>query len=250
MLTRRRCLLFAGCAAFFPFPTTKASAAEPMNKWSTQAFAAAAACRAALIRHPFLVRSFDGTLEKAIFANYLCQNIHYLENYARCLDHLAERVSHLSGCKDDSANLSNWASETRDLRVWTIEYASSISGKTVRADKITPLPELLAYEAMEWHYVHSQNPALAMAALLPCFWAWDEFGRALRPKARLQGNPFKAWVEGMGSKAAAVSAGKASELADRLSRQLSQAEQGEMTDVFAAGCWMEWQLFDATFRRT
>lgn len=248
MASRRQCLQLAGCTALFPLLTANVCAAQTQKSWSSTAFAAAESVRRTLIRHPFLTGAFAGTLEKSVFAAYLCQNILYLENYARCLEQLGKRLSPLPGFADDAKNLTIWARETKDLRAWTIEYAASFTEKPVRPEEIVALPELLTYEALESRYVQHSNPAFAMAALLPCFWTWDEFGRALRPAARLEGNPFKDWVEGMGSEAAAASARKAVDLADRLSKRLSSSEQNSMTDIFAAGCWMEWQLFEATLR--
>lgn len=245
MTSRRQCLQLAGCTALFPFLTANVCAAQTQKSWSSTAFAAAKSVWQALIRHPFLTGAFAGTLEKSVFAAYLCQNIHYLENYARCLEELGKRLSQLPDFAGDAKNLATWAQETKDLGVWTIEYVASFTGKPVRPEEIVALPELLTYEALESRYVQHSNPAFAMAALLPCFWTWDEFGRALRPAARLRGNPFKDWVEGMGSEAAAESARKAVDLADRLSVRLSADQQKRMTDVFVAGCWMEWQLFDA-----
>ena len=248
MASRRQCLQLAGCTALFPLLTANVCAGQAKKTWSSTAFAAAESVRRALVRHPFLTDAFAGTLEKSVFAAYLCQNILYLENYARCLEQLSERLSQLPDFASDAKNLATWAQETKDLRAWTIEYAASFTGKPIRPEEIVALPELLTYEALETRHLNHSNPAFAMAALLPCFWTWDEFGRALRPTARLQGNPFKDWVAGMGSDAAAASAREAVDLTDRLSSRLSSTEQNLMTDIFAAGCWMEWQLFAAVLR--
>lgn len=249
MVTRRQCLKFACLSLCLPLQTVFGAAPDAKEKWSTKAFAAAASAREALIRHPFLTDAFAGTLEKSVFVEYLCQNILYLEHYARCLDRLGKCLAKMPSFEDDANNLAVWAEETVALRSWTIEYVSALTGKAVDATGITALPELLTYRNFEVRYVNQPEPAIAMAALLPCFWAWDEFGRALRPKAHLQGNPFKNWVEGMGSDAASVSARKAVDLADRLSLKLGTADRQLMTDVFVAGSWMEWQLFDAVMQK-
>lgn len=134
------------------------------------------------------------------------------------------------------------------MRVWTIDYAGSLIGQKIDPLKIVPLPELLAYQDFETRCVRDAEPAIAMAALLPCFWIWNEFGKALRPTAKLQDNPFRDWVEGMGSQTSDVSARKAVSIADKLVQNGSDALRARMTDVFAAGCWLEWQLFDAVMR--
>lgn len=134
------------------------------------------------------------------------------------------------------------------MRVWTVDYVKSFTGQSVNPSEIVPLPELLAYQDFEARAVRSADLGVAMAALLPCFWIWNEFGKALRPTAKLQDNPFRDWVEGMGSQASDVSARKAVSIADKLAQNGSDALRARMTDVFAAGCWLEWQLFDAVMR--
>ena len=202
----------------------------------------------AVKRHAFLRGEFDGTLSKRTFAAYLCQNISYLDNYASCLDLFAARLSQIQGFEQEALEFKQWARETRDMRVWTIDYVKSFTGQSVNPSEIVPLPELLAYQDFEARVVRSADLGVAMAALLPCFWIWNEFGKALRPTAKLQDNPFRDWVEGMGSQTSDVSARKAVSIADKLVQNGSDALRARVTDVFAAGCWLEWQLFDAVMR--
>lgn len=244
MLSRRECLKAAFCATCL-VSAGSVLAALPESGWSAEAFSAANPSLEAVKRHAFLQGVFQGTLAKEKFAAYLCQNIGYLDNYARCLDYLAVRLSRSRGFEKEVQALKQWAQETRDMRVWTIDYAGSLNGQKIDSLKIVPLPELLAYQDFETRCVRDAEPSIAMAALLPCFWVWNEFGKALRSGAVIEGNPFRDWVEGMGSEAADVSARKATALADRLAAAASDDVRKRMTDVFAAGCWLEWQLFDA-----
>lgn len=242
MLSRRD-YLKAFCAAYL-LPIGGTFAAEPKEAWSRKAFAAAGSSLQAVKWHAFLRGVFDGTLSKRTFAAYLCQNISYLDTYASCLDLLAARLSQIQGFEQEARELKQWARETRDMRVWTIDYVKSFTGQSVNPSEIVPLPELLTYQGFEARAVRSADLGVAMAALLPCFWIWNEFGKALRPTAKLQDNPFRDWVEGMGSEASDVSARKAVSIADKLAQNGSDALRARMTDVFVAGCWFEWQLFE------
>lgn len=214
-------------------------------RWSGTAFALAKPCTDALAVHPFLTAAFDGTLRKPVFVRYLLQNIGYLQNYALCLQAMADRVKRLQGFDEEAASLLVWAEETRSLRTWTIDYAGALLGKQVQPERIPATSALLAYEDFESKNVRDEDAGEAMASLLPCFYVWDVFGRALRPGARIEGNPMRSWVEGMGSEAAAASAAKAAALADRLAGRTDDSGRSLMTAVFLAGCWLEWQLFDA-----
>ena len=247
MLSRRDCLKAVFCTVCF-ISTNGAFATQLEARWSQRAFLAAGSSLQAVKRHAFLRGTFGGSLDKKKFSTYLCQNIGYLDNYAACLDLLAARLSRCQGFAQEVLELKQWARETRDLRVWTIDYVKRFTGRQVVPAEIVPLPELLAYQDFEARAAKSEDLGAAMAALLPCFWIWNEFGKALRPTAELHKNPFWEWVEGMGSEAADVSAQKAAAIADKLAQDGSQALQARMTDIFAAGCWLEWQLFDAVMR--
>ena len=140
MLSRRD-YLKAFCAAYL-LPI-------PKEAWSRKAFAAAGSSLQAVKRHAFLRGVFDGTLSKRTFAAYLCQNISYLDTYASCLDLLAARLSQIQGFEQEARELKQWAQETRDMRVWTIDYVKSFTGQSVNPSEIVPLPELLAYQDFE-----------------------------------------------------------------------------------------------------
>lgn len=124
MLSRRD-YLKAFCAAYL-LPIGGSFAAEPKEAWSRKAFAAAGSSLQAVKRHAFLRGVFDGTLSKRTFAAYFCQNISYLDNYASCLDLFAARLSQIQGFEQEALELKQWARETRDMRVWTIDYVKSL----------------------------------------------------------------------------------------------------------------------------
>ena len=212
MLSRRD-YLKAFCAAYL-LPIGGSFAAEPKEAWSRKAFAAAGSSLQAVKRHAFLRGVFDGTLSKRTFAAYLCQNISYLDNYASCLDLFAARLSQIQGFEQEALELKQWARETRDMRVWTIDYVKSFTGQSVNPSEIVPLPELLAYQDFEARAERSADLG----------------------------------IEGMGSQTSDVSARKAVSIADKLAQNGSDALRARMTDVFAAGCWLEWQLFVAVMR--
>lgn len=247
MPSRRNCLQLAGLTLLLP--TELLYASKPKSLWRTQALQGAQPCVRALCRHPFLTQVFAGTLSKERFVAYLCQNILYLANYAKCLAALENRLCALPGFAVHCQNLQTWAKETEALRRWSIEYASDLSGRTTDPAGIEPYAELLSYMNLESRAVRDPESAVSMAALLPCFAMWDAFGKALRPKAKIKDNPYRAWVEGMGSAQASQSALAAWQLADLLAARTTPSVRNRMTDVYLAGCWLEWQLFEAAYAK-
>lgn len=246
-MQRRNFVRAAGCAAAFAW-TAGWAAQKPRTIWSKEAFDAARPAAEAVQRHPFVTGVFAGTLRKSAFVSYLEQNLFYLSSYARALDVVAGRLGELSGFSKESQDFARWAQETRDLRQWTIDFASSLTGSRIDQKALCPAAETLAYIHLEERSAaHEELPAAA-AALLPCFWIYDEFAEALRARAVLKGNPFRQWIEPLGSTDAHQSALRAAAAVDRLAEAASAGVLSRMKDLFVAGCWHEWSLFEAALR--
>ena len=129
-MQRRNFVRAAGCAAAFAW-TAGWTAQKPRTIWSKEAFDAARPAAEAVQRHPFVTGVFAGTLRKSAFVSYLEQNLFYLSSYARALDVVAGRLGELSGFSKESQDFARWAQETRDLRQWTIDFASSLTGSRI-----------------------------------------------------------------------------------------------------------------------
>ena len=244
MITRRVLLLVAGAAAFIG-PTAPAAAAGGRDeRWSSAALAAAESALEAVKRHPFVTGAYAGTLTAEAFGFYLRMNLSYLENYARVLDEIGARLKREAGFTEDAARFLQWARETRDLHSWTKDYAERFPAGSAPATAEV-VPALAGYMHYESTYAEDKSLAVAVVSAIPCFWIWDEFARALRPAARIEGNPYREWVEPMGTEAAAASARSIIALADKLAERETPEVRARMTDIFAAGCWYEWMLFEA-----
>ena len=237
---RRQLILLSLAAGLAPV----AFSAVRADNWSQAAFVRAQPLALKAVGHPFLQEAFAGTLPERIFAQYLAQNRIYLVGYARCLGLLSERLSALKNIEPQAKHLKRWGEETLALKAWTDDYIKRFGA--------VPSSQVLAatadYMTFEHQAVQTQTPAVAMAALLPCFWIYNEFGRALRPQAVLKDNPYSEWVEGFGTEASEQSTREAAAVADRLAAEADDEERNRMTETFLAGCRHELALFDAVSR--
>mgnify|MGYP007133695138 CR=1 FL=1 len=129
MLSRRECLKAAFCATCM-VSAGSVLAALPESGWSAEAFfrMQIQVLRRSRGTH-FCKGFFKVRWQKKNLRTYLCQNIGYLDNYARCLDYLVVRLSRSRGFEKEVQALKQWAQETRDMRVWTIDYAGSLIGQ-------------------------------------------------------------------------------------------------------------------------
>src|SRR5689334_16308436 len=58
---------------------------RPAGSWSADLWSLMAPTYRAILDHPFLTGLSDGTLAPEVFAYYLAQDRHYLQEYGRCL---------------------------------------------------------------------------------------------------------------------------------------------------------------------
>ncbi len=246
-VSRRSALVLTSAALAGAVLPAAAAGAPADDSWVESAVQLGETPLAAVLRHPFVSGVFAGTLAKGPFVLFLQQNLIYLAHYAAVLETLAGRLVRERGLKGESEAFAAWAQETLDMRDWTASYVKDLEGEIPQ--NAAAIGALQSYVDFEEACAQGESLAAAVAAVLPCFWLWDAFGRKLRPGAKIDGNPFRAWVEGMGSEAAHASCIKILAVAESLARDASLEEKARMTDVFLAGCWHEWSLFEAVLRR-
>lgn len=251
VLTRRNLLktvAFAGTGLIVSesFAATSPSVLESAL-WSSKAISSGQHAAGAVKRHPFITEVSSGALAKPAFLAYMALNIDYLAEYAKSLDLLGSRVAAFSDLKAESEQLSVWAKETLGVRDWCRTLYQDVAGKPYAKKRHAPLAAGLDYARFERIYATKYDVAVGMAALLPCFWIYEEVGEQIAKLRQLQGNPYAQWLESFATDASAESALKAINLADTLASRADETVQRQMTDIFVAGCWKEFACFDAAY---
>ena len=125
---------------------------------------------------PFIQALADGTLGRDSFLFYLAQDALYLREYARVL----AEASRLAPTSDEQAF---WAHSAHGSIVGELELHASwltpdagVGAATFAAD---PAPATVAYLDHLRAAAFTGDYAVLIAAILPCFWLYDDLGRRL-----------------------------------------------------------------------
>jgi thiaminase/transcriptional activator TenA len=211
------------------------SAAQPFGDL---AWSSTAEVRAAIDTHPFLLGLRDGTLPRATFVGYLVQDAHYLVGYARALAACAAQATEI----DD---ISFWAWSAHDAIVVerSLHEAQLADVPTVEASPTcTAYLSFLGATAGRGCY-----PVLA-AALLPCFWIYQDVGLRLTEDLAPSGHPYQEWIATYGDPLFTAATERARNIVDKVAEDVSPDVRDGMNTAFATACRYEWMFFDAAWR--
>lgn len=206
--------------------------------FSHMAWAATTQIRAAIDTHPFLKCLRDGSLPVSTFRDYLTQDAHYLLAYSRALAMCAAQATHTD-------EISFWASSARDA---IIVERTLHEGRVLDLDAAPPSPTCTAYTSFLLSTaVRGSYPVLA-AALLPCFWIYEDVGRRLKDSVDLPGHPYADWISTYGDPQFALAVERVKQIVDQLASTSAEAVRAEMHGAFLMAARYEWMFWDSAWR--
>jgi hydroxymethylpyrimidine kinase/phosphomethylpyrimidine kinase len=185
---------------------------------------------------PFVTGLGDGTLDDRVFRGYLAQDALYLREYARAL-------ATASALAPTVAEQAFWAaaaegSITAELELHDSWLADGTHADT-RADHATTayLDHLLA-RCAEGRY------DTLVAALLPCFWLYQDIGERLLPRSHDE-HPYRSWIETYSDAGIAMTTEAAVAYVMDAAARADKAGRDAMWRAFACSAEHEYAFFAA-----
>lgn len=164
-----------------------APAVAPNGPWTAAFWAAGADTTAAIADSDFVRALVDGSLPQHAFAFYLAQDALYLNGYARALAALAARSCYPEAQIYWSQAATGALTEEAELhRGW-------LGRNGEPAPTPAPSPVTSAYTNFLLATALSEDRAVGVAAVLPCFWLYAQVGAAL--PAVPADHPYAAWLD-------------------------------------------------------
>lgn len=202
------------------------------QSWSQEAWTRSLPVYERILQLPFLQRLAEGTLPRACFNHYIGQDALYLNEYSRVLAHIASRVP-------SPELMDTFLRFARDgVMVEKSLHALFVDGTPDQmSDTCLHYTSLLKAQALE-------DVAVECAAILPCFWIYREVGRHIIAAARMEGNPYAAWIRTYADEGFDASTNLAIDICDRLAAEAPAETRRRMTEVFYQASRMEeafWQ---------
>ncbi|MBP2437728.1 bifunctional hydroxymethylpyrimidine kinase/phosphomethylpyrimidine kinase [Microbacterium amylolyticum] len=201
-------------------------AAEPDFWWEQ-----IAQIRADIDAGDFVRQLAQGTLPAERFDHYLQQDALYLQAYARVLRSAAD----LAPTREER---DFWAASAEGCLVAEMELHRS-RGADARAEESA---ETAAYLRHLRDAAEASDYALLVAAVLPCFWIYDDLGRRLAA-ASSEGHPYADWLATYGDPAFTRATQQAIEVARRAARRESDAGLARMMSAFTRSSELEKDFF-------
>ncbi|MCT3400281.1 thiaminase II [Lentilactobacillus hilgardii] len=185
--------------------------------------------------HPFIKELAAGSLPTDTFRYYLKQDRYYLENFGDLHQQIADHLSDASikqflydgaqGLHDDEATIRR-------------EFFQELSITTDEI-KATPIaPNAYNYVSHMYHELNEGSPARAAAALLPCYWLYNEIGKKLVKN----GSPveiYQQFINTYDSNGFTDATNQMINIVDKLGEQADPDEKQKMNTAFIRSSYYE-----------
>ena len=204
--------------------------------WTQTLFADVQPLLQRIAKQPFNKALCDGTLSRDKFVYYMQQDSLYLIDYARALALVGarfttEREIALLLAFSQGALLAERDLHAHYFRLFDVKQASEKG------------PACLMYTSYLVERAATADVGEAFAALLPCFWVYNEVGKQI-VKHSLPQNPYAKWIETYSGEAFSEAVDQAVALADRLAAKAAPVLLERMTKAFLTSCRMEYCFWD------
>jgi len=189
--------------------------------------------------HPFNQDLAQGTLPVSAFSHYLQQDEHYIRDYTSALQVLGERVdnNHLRRDLDMYAR-DGLALEQAMHQVFFSRFRIKPA--------VQKTPACSIYGAFLLENTRNASVAVALAALLPCFWFYWEVGQSILARA-IDDNPYQPWID---TYSGAEFQHQVESLLAHINAQASQVDDDEkklMLDAFVTSALLELAFWDCAY---
>jgi len=193
-----------------------------------------------ILKHPFNQELSEGTLAKEKFQFYMKQDSLYLVDFARALAVAASRANN----PDDLVLLLDFSKGAiiaeRALHEFYFDFYG-IKMDVEKAPGCFTYTNFLISTAIHGSYEES------LAALLPCFWIYQEVGLDIHKNAASQ-NPYQKWIDMYSGEDFQGVVKNAIELTDRVAKYASRKQLQQMEEAFIASTRLEWMFWDSAYR--
>ena len=160
---------------------------DKAGSWSKEVWKKSSGIYNAILKLDFLKELSEGSLSQDIFARYIAQDEIYLKNYYHQMNMLAELME-----------------DEQDRELFLSFAQSGMEGEKALHDMliesygidtdVEPSKVTSAYNEHICKGIATGNPCIALAAVLPCMWIYNQVGLYILEHSKLECNPYKEWI--------------------------------------------------------
>ena len=205
--------------------------------WTKDAWAASARIFEGIKELPFIKELADGSLDPSRFDRYIAQDEVYLGNYGRQMFLLADmmtdpaqqemfRLFAQTGLDGEKA--------MHELLIGRFGIDTEVTASTVTA----------TYNNHTQAAIDSGSKEVALAAMLPCMWIYNEVGQYIYSIASMEGNPYKEWVMEYQNEEFTAGVNAVLAIADEWAAAADDDTRAKMTKAFLEAALFEYAFWD------
>ena len=206
------------------------------RSWSEEAFAEVADIMHSIEHYEFIQQMLDGSLQQEQFVRYLQQDKIYLKEYSRDLYAVADMMT-------DKAEGDFFRTMAKEGMESENAMQAMLSERFGILSEPLPVATTLRYTRFLRHYTDTLDLPIVLAAVLPCYWVYNEVGKYLIAQHVSPENPYKEWIQTYGSEEMDNATRYVVALIDRLAQGCTPEKQALMRRIFAEGCALELEFF-------
>ena len=224
-------------AAIIKQADKKPNNTNTMESWTKQVWEASKPIYERIIAHPFITELAAGTLAQEKFARYLAQDEIYIKNYGEEMFLLADMMPD----KDMQTMFRAYAKEGMEAEGAMHQMLIDSFGINTAVE---PSEVTAGYMAHTRHHINSGSLPLAMAAMLPCMWIYNEVGLYIYAHRNPNPNPYAEWVATYASEDFTEGTRLVLELCDRLAAEATEEQRKAMTEAYLIAAEYEWAFWN------
>jgi len=191
-----------------------------------------------VVEHPFVHGLADGTLPTAVFGAYLEQDLLYLDDYRRALEHAIARGGEQTAVRLLADELQALAREVESQH----ELLRRAGGGGAPA---RPAPATREYGSFLARTA-AAGPLGLLVALLPCAWTYGEIGAA---DAASPEPLYATWLGFYGGDEYRDWLARRRDALDRLLADVAEEDRRRLSGLFAEATRLELALWDAAYAK-
>ncbi|WP_086349367.1 thiaminase II [Candidatus Enterococcus clewellii] len=211
--------------------------------FTTEARAAAEELWEKSKKHAFIQEIQDGTLSPAVFRYYLLQDRYYLEQFAK----IHQKAAELATLEEEKQLFLAGVTGLEEAEIAVREGFFKELGISEEEIAAVPIaPTAYHYTTHMYSELLSGSTARTAAALLPCYWLYQEIGEYLIESG--SSHPlYQRWIETYDSEGYKEAVTRQRELTDRLAQSATAKERQAMLQGFLVSSYQEWKFWEMAY---
>ena len=196
----------------------------------------------AIIQHPFNVELMRGTLDQEKFSYYIEQDSQYLRDFSRCLAIIA--------VKAEAEHVRTFLRYAENTFIAEQEIVHQFFRKIFEFKETGLLsPATIAYTGHLIRCSLLDSYEVAVAAVLPCFWLYNEVGLFIAQHSTSE-NKYARWIETYSGEEFSNSVQEIIQIFDKIALSVNKKTRKRMLDVFYQSSLLEWHFWNDSYKKS